>query len=246
MRLRQASRSLEKSHNVAFKQFTADSVEEGLNKFFDLHQRRWQSVNIRGVFSTSKMKDFYREIASQFLRKNWLHFSCLTVDNEMVSGEYGFAHNRKFYAFTRARDTRCSKYSVGHLHEMYLIKYAINNHLQEFDFLQGEEPYKFYWTKSTRKYIEIRIIKRGYFPGLSIKLLHAFLRLCQIRQYSLREIHSLYLIQRRERKERKKMGLGKWPFFNNLFWPIRLSWDCYLKSCQFVFIYAAIMSISSF
>jgi len=208
-KLRWASRSLEKSHNVAFKQFTADSVEEGLNKFFDLHQRRWQSVNIRGVFSTSKMKDFYREIASQFLRKNWLHFSCLTVGNEMASGEYGFVYNRKFYAFTGARDTRYPKYSVGHLHGMYLIKYAINNHLQEFDFLRGEEPYKFYWTKSTRKYIEIRIIKRGYFPGLSIKLLHAFLRVYQIRQYSLREIYSLYFIKRREREEKKRMGLDK-------------------------------------
>lgn len=208
-RLRQASRSLEKSHNVAFKQFTADSVEEGLNKFFDLHQRRWQSVNIRGVFSTPEMKEFYRDIASQFLRKNWLHFSCLTVDNEMASGEYGFVYNRKFYALTAARDIRYPKYSVGHLYEMYLIKYAINNHLQEVDLLKGEEPYKFYWTKSTRKYIEVIVIKRGYFPGLSIKLLHAFLRLYQIRQYSLREIYSLYLIKRRERKEKKRMGLDK-------------------------------------
>lgn len=208
-RRRQKLRALEKSHNVEFKQFDADSLEEGLNKFIDLHQRRWQSANIRGVFSTPKMKEFYRDIASQFLKRNWLHFSCLEVDNEMVSGEYGCVYNRKFYAVTRARDTRYPKYSVGHLHEIYLIKYAINNHLKEFDFLQGEEPYKFYWTKSTRKYAEVIVIKRGYFPDLSIKFLRALLLLYKIRQYSLREIYSLYVIKRRERKEKKRMGLDK-------------------------------------
>ena len=208
-KLRHALRSLGKSHNVEFKQFAADSVEEGLNRFFDLHQRRWQSVNIRGMFSTTKMKEFYRDIASQFLKRNWLHFSCLAVDNNMASGEYGFVYNRKFYALTWAYATRYSKYGVGHLHEMYLIKCAINNHLQEFDFLKGEEPYKFHWTKSTRKYVEAIVIKKGYFPGLRIEFLRAFLRLYQIRQYSLREIYSLYLIKRREREEKKRMGLDK-------------------------------------
>ena len=208
-KLRWASRSLEKSHNVAFKQFAADSVEEGLNKFFDLHQRRWQSINIRGEFATSKMKEFYRDIASQFLKRNWLHFSCLAVDSEMASGEYGFVYSRKFYTLTGAYDTRYSRYSVGHLHEMYLIKYAINNRLQEFDFLKGEEPYKFHWTKSIRRYVEAIVIKKGYFPGLRIKFLRAFLLLYQVRQYSLREIYSLYLIRRREREEKKRMGLDK-------------------------------------
>jgi len=210
--LRNASRSLGKSHNVALRQFNADSVEEGLNKFFDLHQERWQSVNIRGRFATSKMKEFYRDIASQFLKRSWLHFSCLTVDNEMASGEYGFVYNRKYYALTAARDTRYLKYSVGHLHKMYLIKYAINKQLQEFNFLKGEEPYKFYWTKSIRRYVEAIVIKKGYFPGLRIKFLRAFLLLHQIRQYSLREIYSLYVMKRRERKEKKKMGLDKQHF----------------------------------
>ena len=207
--LRRASRSLEKFHDVEFRQFTADSIEEGLNSFFDLHQRRWQSVNIRGMFSTSRMQEFYRDIASKFLFRNWLHFSCLVVDNKMVHGEYGFIYNSRFYSLTAARDTLYSKYSVGHLHEMYLIKYAIDNHLQEFDLLKGEEPYKLYWTKSTRKYVEIIVIKKGYFPSLRIKLLNAFLRLYQIRQYGLREIYSLYLIRKREREEKKRMGLDK-------------------------------------
>ena len=184
-----------------------DTLEDWLSKFVDLHQRRWQSANVSGVFSNPKMKGFYRDIASQFLKKGWLHFSCLTVDGDMASAEYAFVYNRKFYGATTARDIRYSKYSIGHLHLMFLIKDAIKKHLQELDLLKGDEPYKFHWTKSARKYMQIVIIKKGLCPGLRLKLLRAFLRLYEIRQYSLREIYFIYLIKRRDKKEKKRMGL---------------------------------------
>jgi len=208
-KLRRASRSLEKSHIIEYKQLNADSIEEGLNTFFDLHQRRWQAANIRGMFSIPEMEEFYREIARRFLRKNWLHFSCLTVDNEMASAEYGFVYNGKLYELTAARNIRYAEYSTGHLHALYLVKDAISNSLREIDLLKGEEPYKFYWTKSTRKYAEIIVTKRGYVPSLRIKLIRIFLRLYQVRQYTLREIYSLLLIKRREKNDKKKMRLDK-------------------------------------
>ena len=208
-RLRQALRSLKKEHNVEFQKCTADDLEDWLSKFFDLHQRRWQSVNVSGIFSNSKTKGFYRDIAVQFLKKNWLHFSYLTVDDEMVAAEYAFVYNQKFYSATAARDIRYSKYSIGHLHHMFLIKAAIENGLREFDFLKGDEPYKFYWTKSAKQYMQIVTIKKGLCPGLRLKSIHAFLRLHELRQYGLRELYSLYFMKRREEKEKKRMGLLK-------------------------------------
>ncbi len=207
--LRLAMRSLERAHSVEFQVCTAETLEESLSKFFDLHQRRWQSVNVSGIFSEPKMREFYRDIGIQFLERKWLHFSCLTADDEMVAAEYGFVHNGKFYGATIARDIRYSKYSVGHLHYIFLIKAAIENGLQEFDFLRGDEPYKFYWTKSARKYMQLVAIKKGLCPGLRLKSIRAFLRLYGLRQCSLGEHYSLYLIRRREEKEKKRMGLPK-------------------------------------
>lgn len=204
--LRRTIRSLEEAHRVGFQEYTADSLEEGLNRLFDLHQRRWQSVNVKSMFYNPKVREFYKDIANQFLKKNWLHFSCLTADNEVVSALYGFIYNRKFYALISARDTR-HKYSVGHLHYMYLIKGAIKKGLQEFDFLRGGEPYKFHWAKSLKRYTRVKVIKKGFWPSIRLKYLQAFLRLHEIRQYSLKEIYYLLLLKRREMKERKKMGL---------------------------------------
>ena len=206
--LRRKLRSLEKAHNVDYRECTVDSLEDELNKFFELHQSRWKSANVSGVFSDPKMKEFYRDVATQFLKKRWLHFSCLTVDNEVVSATYGFVYNRKLYCDIVARDDRYSKYSVGHIHHMFLIKDAIDKHLLEVDFLRGEEPYKFHWTKSVRRYMQVTAIKKGVCPGLRYKFLRVLLRFHEIRQYGLRELYPRYMTRMREERERKKMGVG--------------------------------------
>jgi hypothetical protein len=91
---------------------------------------------------------------------------------------------------------------------MFLIKDAIDKHLQEVDFLRGEEPYKFHWTKSVRRYTQVTAIKKGICPVLRHKFLHVLLRFHEIRQYGLRELYPRYMIRRREEIERKKMGVG--------------------------------------
>jgi CelD/BcsL family acetyltransferase involved in cellulose biosynthesis len=206
--LRRKLRSLEKAHNVEFWDCTGDNLESMLRRFIDLQERRWQSAHVKGVFSDPKMEAFYRDIATQFVKKGWLHFSCLIVDGVVVSAEYAFIYNHKFYCATSARDIDYSKYNVGHLHQMFLIKYAIQRGLREFDFLRGDEPYKFHWTESSRRYINFVIGKKGLCSGLRLKLMLAFLRLHEIKQYSLKEIYYIYLMRRREARQRKEMGVG--------------------------------------
>jgi len=201
-------RKLEKGHGaVSFQQCDADSLEAGLSQFFDLHQERWQAVGISGSFADPRVKEFYREVAWKFLNRGWLYFSSMSVAGRLVSAKYGCILNRKMYFITSGRDIRYSEYNVGHLHMMHVIKDAVNRNLSEFDFLQGDEPYKFYWTKSARRYVWVTIIKRGFLPALRLQLLRAFLRLWDVRQYSLREIWAILSIRRRERKEHKQMGL---------------------------------------
>jgi CelD/BcsL family acetyltransferase involved in cellulose biosynthesis len=203
-------RKLEKEHgSVNFQQCDADSLEVGLNRFFDLHQERWQAVGISGSFADPRVKDFYREAAWKFLKRGWLYFSSVNVGGRLVSAKYGCIFNRKMYFIAAGRDTRYSKYGVGQLQMMHVIKDAISRGLTEFDFLQGDEPYKFYWTRSARKYMRVTVIKKGFLPALRMQLLRAFLRLWDVRQYSPREIWAIFSIRRRERKEHKQMGLAE-------------------------------------
>ncbi|MFC1979986.1 GNAT family N-acetyltransferase [Chloroflexota bacterium] len=206
--LRQALRLLENSHTVELQEYTADSLDDGLSEFFDLHQKRWQSVDIKSIFSNPKIQEFYRDVSSHFLKRGWLHFSCLMVDNQVASAVWSFIYNRKFHATTVARDVSYAKYSVGHLHYMYLIKDAIKKQLREFDFQQGEEPYKFYWTKTARKYMSVIVIKKGFGSGLRFKCVNVFLLFRGIRQCGLIRSYRLHMSKRGWEKENKRLGLA--------------------------------------
>lgn len=207
--LRRASHSLQAAHSVQFQECNEDNLKYMLSEFFDLHQNRWSFVNTGRWFSDPGMRAFYGDIATQFIKKGWLHFSSLNIDGRMANAKYGYVYNHKFYAVTVARDTRYSEYSIGHLHDKFLIEEMIGRQLKEFDYSRGDEPYKFYWAKSARKYMQVVIIGKGLYTGIRFKFLRVFLRLYAIRQNGLRASYRLRLMRKRQEEEKKRMGLPK-------------------------------------
>ena len=204
---RRKLRALQEIGSVKYLICNRRNLESRLNKFFELHQTRWQSVGVRGIFSDPKMMQFYIDVATLFLKKGWFHFSYLAVDGEMVSGEYCFIYGNKLYGSTTARDINYQKYSVGTLHFISLLRDAIEAGIREFDFLKGDEHYKFHWTRLFRKYLQVVVMKKGWFPILQIKWFDILLRAYELRQYDLKEVYHLYLLRKRERAEKKRMGL---------------------------------------
>ena len=180
-----------------------------MRRFFDLHQERWQSVGLRGSFSDPRSREFQREVAWKFLNRGWLYLSTLSIDGDAASVKFGCIYNDKFYGITTGRNIHYLEYNVGHLHILETIKYAISRGLREYDFMQGDEPYKFYWTRSARRYMQVTIIKSGCLPALRLRLLRLFLRFWDVRQYSVREVYALLRIRRRERKDNENMGLAR-------------------------------------
>ena len=54
-------------------------------------------------------------------------------------------------------DPQFEKLSVGTLLVGHAIKYAFDRRLSMFDFMRGEEPYKFRWTQQTRRIMAVRL-----------------------------------------------------------------------------------------
>jgi CelD/BcsL family acetyltransferase involved in cellulose biosynthesis len=204
--LRRSLRLLEEEYQVEFQQCAGDSLVQSLDEFFEVHQRRWHSVNVRGMFWDPRMRGFYRDMAARFEDRGWLRFSRLNADGDMAYGQIGFVYNGKFYAAAVARSTRYSKYSVGHVHHQFVLKDAIRQGLREFDFLQGDEPYKFYWTKSARRYQQVTLIGGGRCPALRLRFLRAFFRAYNMRWFGLRESYYLRRLRKREEKEWRRLG----------------------------------------
>ncbi len=206
-RIRKILSRSKKGPATNYRQFNQENLDTGLSKLFEIHQKRWQAVNIKSQFSYSQFREFYRDIASAFLKNGWLHFSCITVNGEIGSAIFAFIFNGKFYAVTAGRDPEYADLNLGHLHCYYLIQDGFSRNLKEFDFLQGDEPYKFYWTRHSRKYNRLLLIKHTPFSSAYLLFLKAFFRTVQIKRnrHSRREIVALLCSKLKNHRLRKEL-----------------------------------------
>jgi CelD/BcsL family acetyltransferase involved in cellulose biosynthesis len=200
--LRRAMKALRKDHEVEFKKCT-DGVKlpEQLQVLFELHQKRWQAVNVKSKFNQPEAREFYRAVSEAFYQNNWLDFSFLNVDGKPVSVVWGFKYNDTFHDMTIAFDINFSNYSVGYLHTVKLIEDTIRNGLKKFDFLKGDERYKSHWASYITNNVQITMAKRSLGGRCRIKLLQMLIKYRNVRQRRLSENFDLLLQKILRRRE---------------------------------------------
>jgi len=155
-------RKLEKNyHKVEFKKYEElGSVEEAMTIYFELHQKRWKSKHMQGVFNTQEVRDFYKDVAKLFANNGWLGLCFLTVNDEPIAGLYCFEYSQKIYGALSGFDPEYSQYSVGNLLLAKVIENCIERRIKEFDFMKGGELYKFGYSTKYRRNLEIRFVNK--------------------------------------------------------------------------------------
>lgn len=160
-------RKLEREFKVGFEVHNdIETISSAMKILFDLHGKRWQSKKQAGAFGEKKFRDFHLDVGRAFAERGWLALNFLTLDGEPVAAGYDFKYGQKLFYYLSGFDPEFSKYNIGHLRHMYLMRYCIENGLGEYDFLRGDEPYKLRWNTFLRRNLEIRAKKRRIIPVL--------------------------------------------------------------------------------
>lgn len=157
-------RRIKADHKIEFKKYNeADfSVMDAMKLFIKLHEARWNSEGTTGAFkNNSTFCNFHFEIAKIFSDKNWLGLYFLLADNEPVSTQYAFEYGNKIYYYLGGFDPSFSRYSIGNLTTMFLLKRGIEKGFKEYDMMRGSEPYKLFWTMDFKRNFEIRLVRKG-------------------------------------------------------------------------------------
>ena len=163
--LRRYERKLKRDYKVDFRICNAtETINNAMRSFFDLHQKRWQSQKQPGAFLDRRFRDFHLEVARSFAERGWLALNFLMLNDEPVAAGYDFMYAKKLFYYLSGFDPEYSKYNIGHLRHMFLIKHCIENGVEEYDFMRGDEPYKLKWNTSMRENLEVRAIKRRIIP----------------------------------------------------------------------------------
>ncbi len=136
--------------NVRFHCADEQTLEAGMTALFDLHQKRWNARWLPGVLGSKRVQAFHRDVARAFLASDWLRLHLLTVDGTIRAALYCFMWGGRTFYYLGGFAPELSKYSLGTLLTGKAIRQAIEEGCTEFDFLRGNEGYKYRWLPEER------------------------------------------------------------------------------------------------
>jgi CelD/BcsL family acetyltransferase involved in cellulose biosynthesis len=137
--LRRKLRRLDSSGNV-HAAWLAQPTAADVNEFLRFMR---ESAEAKAHFLTADMEEFFRAVVEEFAPRGWLRLYFLSIDNLRVASVILFDYGNEFLLYNSGYDPAYGHLAVGLLLKAFTIEDAIKAGRQVFDFLQGNEPYKY-------------------------------------------------------------------------------------------------------
>lgn len=147
-------RRIRQLQNLGFKMEVVERLEEYGSAFQEavrLHNLRWQMDSLPGNFRNEQVQTFHNELLSSKSRDWRPLFFFLTDGEQNIAVLYAFRFHDKLIYYQSGYDPVYAKSSPGMALMALVIEYAIDQKLKEFDFLRGDEAYKWQWTNDYRR-----------------------------------------------------------------------------------------------
>jgi len=118
-----------------------DALEAEMDDFIALQRA---SRADKAEFMTSEMRRFFIGMAGVMQKAGWLRLCFLSMNGERVASLLAFEYDRKFLLYNSGYDPDSfAQLSPGWTILSYAIQYAIAVGCRLFDFMQGNEEYKY-------------------------------------------------------------------------------------------------------
>lgn len=145
-------RALEKQGPVEVVSFTdARAVSSGFAEVVRLHRLRFESKAQNSAFLNEDVQRFHAAVLPRLAAHGWVRICLLKVRGRAVAALYGFSTGRRCQSYQSGIDPSWSRFSVGMLMLGISIRQAILTGHVEYDFLRGEEQYKYHWGNLIRE-----------------------------------------------------------------------------------------------
>jgi CelD/BcsL family acetyltransferase involved in cellulose biosynthesis len=110
-----------------------------------LHRKRWALRGQSGVLADPAVERFHYAAVAEFAALGVLRLYALRIAGRVIAAFYGFMYRRRAYYYLGGFDPEFESISPGTLLIGYAIEQAISEGASEFDFLRGQERYKYLW-----------------------------------------------------------------------------------------------------
>ncbi len=152
-------RSMAKTQQLELRLATPETLSEDLEAFFTLHQLRWRGRWMPGAFASHAARAFHSGVATALLHAGNLRLHTLRLDGKPVAALYCFHKGRTTFYYLGGFDPTLAKLSPGTVLTAKAIQHAIEtDQATTFDFLRGDEGYKYKWGAQDRYNQRISLI----------------------------------------------------------------------------------------
>lgn len=134
-----------------------------LGVLFDLHKQRWDVLKDKTSTFSSAYRESFNNKLLQLLGEGDGFFSCMSIDSEPVSIMYIFVYKNNAFFYQNGWNPVFAPYGVGILNIQHAIHHAIESGYKSFDFLRGEEAYKYKFCEETRHAYSVQYFGSGLF-----------------------------------------------------------------------------------
>lgn len=130
---------------------------DALPPFFEMLKRREVGANRNGgQIARDWLRDYFTNLLSGPAH-NLVHFSRLSVGKDPIAYHLGFQYENRLYWYKPTFDPDYAEFSPGKLLIHFAVTAAIEGGVKEVDFLLGNEPYKFQWTRLIREVADFAV-----------------------------------------------------------------------------------------
>ena len=133
-----------------------ETLAQDIEIFFDLHRK--SSPGKQDFMSDSVMQEFFHEMARFTLEKGWLELSFLLLNNKKAATMLCFKYNNRTLVYNSGYDPQQFRHlSPGIVLLGYHIQDSIAKGRTVFDFLRGDEIYKYRFGGQDQEIFQITI-----------------------------------------------------------------------------------------
>lgn len=119
-----------------------NEIMKNIDYFFELLR---SSSGEKSNFLTPKYQDFFVDLLDNLsLCDDLVRLSFLEFENSKVASSLSFVMNNTRFLYNSGYDPNFSELSVGLINHAYSIKLSIEQNIKIFDFMRGDERYKYH------------------------------------------------------------------------------------------------------
>ncbi|MBF0485325.1 MAG: GNAT family N-acetyltransferase [Candidatus Omnitrophica bacterium] len=148
-KLRSSGASIERDHPGQVLFHRVSSVDELFQGFESLVAMR-KACKDDTSFHDNQFVAFHQEVMRVLLERDWLRFYELRIKGQTIAAMYCYRCHDVFCAYQAGFDLEWSRYNPGHLLAAHVIREAIAENVSEFNWLGGDQRYKYHWTPESR------------------------------------------------------------------------------------------------